>query len=58
MANKRKFRVWIGQVNQCYVDVDAKDLDDAYQKGYKKWKRDYAHSQVTYAETIDDTEGA
>ncbi len=47
------FRVYIGQVNQIYVDVRATDADAAAEKGYRKWRRDDAHSRVLSVEKPD-----
>ena len=41
-----KYRVWIEQVNQTFVDVEAKSMDEARDKGYRKWRKDEAHSSV------------
>ena len=41
------YTVWISQVNQMAVEVKATDLRDASEKGYRKWRREYAHSYVT-----------
>jgi hypothetical protein len=49
----KKFRVWIEQVNQSYVDVTASSRDVAIEKGYSKWRRYVAHSRVSYIEEID-----
>lgn len=61
MANKVKkqkpqktFRVWIEQVNQTYVDVKACNKDEAHEKGYRKWRRDKAHSYVGDVKEIDE----
>jgi len=51
MKNK-KFRVWIEQVNACYIDVVAKDKTAAEQKGYRKWRKEYGHSKVTAIDEI------
>lgn len=41
-----RFRVYVSQVNQTYVDVTAATPEDAAEKGYRKWRRDEAHSHV------------
>lgn len=42
----KAFRVYVEQVNQTMIEVHAKDADEARDKGYAKWRRDYAHSRV------------
>lgn len=44
---KKRYRVWIEQVNGTYVDVEAKSPDEASEKGYKRWRRYDAHSRVS-----------
>lgn len=46
MAKKKRFRVWIGQVNQTFVDVNAIDEDEAEDVAYRKWRREFAHARV------------
>ncbi len=52
----KKFIVHINQVNQTYVVVEAIDREDAREKGYAKWREDYAHSSIMSVEEcgIDD----
>lgn len=53
MAKKAKqgtYRVWVEQVNQTYVDVVARNEEDAKEKGYRKWRREDGHSRVSYVE--------
>jgi len=52
-----KYRVYISQVNQTYVEVSAKNEEDAREKGYRKWRKEYAHSNVMSVEEIDDPKG-
>lgn len=52
--SKKTFRVWVQQVNQQYVDVVAADEWEAREKGYTKWRREYAHSSVSYVAEIDE----
>ena len=47
MKKKRTYRVWIAQVNQTYVDVKSSSSDEAYEKAKLKWRREYAHGEVT-----------
>jgi len=41
------YRVWVRQVNQTIVEVFAKSEEEAREKGYRKWRRDEAHSSVS-----------
>ncbi len=43
----KTFRVYVDQVNQTFVDVKAKDAYEAAEKGYLKWRKDCAHSEVS-----------
>ena len=51
-TNKITYRVWIDQVNQTFVDVVASNEADAITKGYRKWRRECAHSCVSWIEKI------
>ena len=46
------YRVWVSQVNQTMVEVRAKDEWEAREKGYAKWRREQAHSQVCHVERV------
>lgn len=46
----KKFRVFVAQVNQDYVDVMARYVDEARTKGYNRWRKDRAHSYVLSVE--------
>ena len=48
MKNKqdKTFRVYINQVNQTYVEVQAKSESEARDKGYAKWRREDAHANI------------
>jgi hypothetical protein len=39
-TDKKKFRVYVAQINQTYYDVEAKDKDEAMLKGERKWRRE------------------
>lgn len=41
-----KYRVYIAQVNQTYVDVVATSPEQAAERAYDKWRRHYAHSAI------------
>lgn len=53
---KRKYRVWIEQVNQCYIDVVAKDEDQASDKAAAKWRKDEATPQVSSVKELEDND--
>lgn len=42
----------IEQVNYCRVVVKAKDEEDAREKAYRKWRKYYAHSSVSYVSEV------
>lgn len=50
---QRSFRVYVSQVNQTMVRVLARDANEARQKGYAEWRREYAHSNVCAVESDD-----
>ena len=50
----QKFTVWVEQVNMERFEVKATDPEDAVEKGYRKWRREYAHSRVTCVEPTTD----
>lgn len=47
---RRKYRVFIAQVNQTYVEVYAHSEEEASEKAYASWRRNEGHSRVTYIE--------
>ena len=49
---KSVYRVWVNQVNQIMVEVRAATEEEAAEKGYAKWRREQAHSQVSYVERV------
>jgi len=40
------FRVWLAQVNQTYLDVEAADSEAAKARAYRKWRQEEAHTQI------------
>ena len=46
--SEKTYRVWFNQINQTYVDVKAKDAEEAKEKAYLKWRREWAHAEVSY----------
>jgi hypothetical protein len=54
MINKpRKFIVYIEQVNQTCVDVDATNEEEAIEEAGKKWKRLYGYPSIMSVETVE-----
>lgn len=51
MSNKKKFRVWIGQVNQTNYEIRAENIAEAREKAARKWRRENKPS-ADYAEEI------
>lgn len=51
-AKLEPFRVYIGQVNQTYIEVRAIDMEAARDKAYRKWRKDEAHSSITAIEAL------
>jgi len=49
------YRVWFAQVNQTYVDVTAKDVDDAIDKAARLWRRDWALPRATEIKALEET---
>lgn len=49
---KKKFIVYINQVNQTYVEVEASDEEEARAKGYRKWRTEHAHSTISCVEEV------
>ena len=47
------FRVYVEQINQTMVEVQAHDANEAREKGYAKWRRDHSHSRVSDVELAD-----
>jgi hypothetical protein len=46
MDKEKKYRVWIDQVNACYIDVQADNEAEAADKAKIKWASDYADADV------------
>lgn len=51
---KHTYKVWVDQVNQTFVEVKAFNEDEAKRKAYKKWREEYAHSNINYVEKQGD----
>ena len=49
----KKYRVFIAQVNRQMIEVDAANENEAREKGYRKWRRDHAHSHVEAVEKCE-----
>ncbi len=52
----KEFTVWVDQVNQQRFTVKATNREDAVEKGYSKWRREYGHSRVSCVEPALDSE--
>ena len=50
----KKFDCSIEQVNYCRVVVFAKDEYEAEEKAHRKWRKDYAHSRVSYITEVTE----
>lgn len=48
----KKYRVYVEQINQTFVTVEAASREVAEIKGYAKWKREWAHSRVMSVEEV------
>ena len=40
-TKKTAYRVWLGQVNATYIDVNATSLVEAEDKALREWRREY-----------------
>lgn len=47
------YRVYIGQVNQTYVEVSARDKVSAATKGRNAWKKIHAYADIIGIEEKD-----
>lgn len=52
-----RFDVFVEQVNACRIRVSAANAAEAHEKGYRLWRRDWAHSHVTSVQTPEETDG-
>lgn len=57
MAKNSKYRVYIEQVNQTYVEVSASNEQEAREKGYRKWRKEDAHGKIMSVSKIDNPKG-
>lgn len=44
------YRVYVEQVNQTMIRVEARNEAEARELGYAKWRADFAHSRVLSVE--------
>lgn len=51
---QKEFAVWINQVNQTFVIVKAENKEEAKEKAYRKWRREEAHSTISYVEEVSN----
>lgn len=49
----KTYRVWIAQVNQTYVDVQASDHENAIESAQLKWKRECSYPTVLDVREIE-----
>ncbi len=49
-TKRKKFIVWIDQINQTAITVRAKDPEEAAANARVKWRREYTHARVSYIE--------
>jgi hypothetical protein len=49
-----KFIVYIHQINQTFIEVTAKDEEDARQKGEAKWREEWAWPEIMSVEKCDE----
>jgi len=50
----KRFRVYISQVNQTYIDVSASNSDVAERKAEKQWYKENGPSVMSTAELLED----
>jgi len=50
---KTRYRVWLEQINQQWVEVIADSEREAMDKARRKWRRDVAQPMVTYIEELE-----
>ena len=51
---KKTFRVWFNQVNQDYIDVEARDQAEAEKKATKAWLSDYAIPEISDTKELEE----
>ena len=51
-----EYRVYIGQINQSVIDVDADSKQDAIDKARRKWRKEDAIPVVNYVDKKFDNE--
>jgi hypothetical protein len=53
MEKKKKYRVWLDQVNRQIVEVSAMNEQEAFEKAERKWRREN-QARATYSEIVTD----
>lgn len=48
LTSKLKWRVWIEQINQTYIDVTGTGIEDATDRARRKWRNEDAIPIVTH----------
>ena len=54
MSERKRYLVYIAQVNQTVVEVIAENEEEASEKGYAQWRKEDAHSRVIAVEECDE----
>ena len=50
----QEFHVFMNQVNRQVVTVKAKSEEEAKEKAYRKWRREFAHTSIDAVEKVED----
>lgn len=53
MSKKKRYACWVDQVNQVRIEVSADNVEEAREKAYRKWRREWADGRVTYIEEVE-----
>ena len=48
------YRVWIGQINQTYVDVKADNISEARYKAARKWREEEVDCCILDVQPIEN----
>ena len=50
----KPYRVWIAQINQDYIDVEATDFEQARKRATRVWRRDNAIPEITSTMNLNE----
>ena len=50
----QEFNVFMNQVNRQVITVKAKSEEEAKEKAYRKWRREFAHTSIDAVEKVED----